>query len=105
MNPPEGSFKIIEDNNCPLYEIGDEFRLSGNALLLPRDRVICLILAEDIIKNINGYSEEFRIDSHADRIFDCGGCTGVIRLAYAKGPFSAATGRKKKDRQADAGCR
>jgi len=100
MNPPEGSFKIIEDNNCPLYEIGDEFRLSGNALLLPRDRVMCLILAEDIIKSINGYSDEFRIDGDSEDTFDCGGCNGVIRLTYSKGILSAESGRKKdKGRQ------
>lgn len=89
MNPPEGSFKIVEDNNCPLYELGDEFRLSGNALLLPRDRVICLILAEDIIKNISAYADEFRINVGSDFSFDCGGCNGLIRLTFMKGGFSA----------------
>lgn len=95
MNPPEGSFKIIEDNNCPLYEMGDEFRLSGNALLLPRERVVCLILAEDIIKNIRGYAEEFRINGDSDLTFDCGGCNGLIRLTYVKGTLSAKYSRKK----------
>jgi CRP-like cAMP-binding protein len=76
MNLNNASLKIIEDNNCPLYKLGDEFKFSGEAMMLPRDRMICLILAEDIINFIKteGYP-----------VIYCSGCTGLIGLEYTEG--------------------
>ena len=34
MNSSELTFSLIKGSKCPFYEIGDEFKLSGNAILL-----------------------------------------------------------------------
>ncbi|OQY60605.1 MAG: hypothetical protein B6245_00365 [Desulfobacteraceae bacterium 4572_88] len=99
MNLSEASFEIIEDNNCPLYEMGDEFKLSGSVFVLPRDKIVCLILAEDII-NLGKCerSENFCMyDNEFGDVFDCSGCTGLIRLSYKKGIASIESGSTSID--------
>ncbi len=81
MNLAEASFKITEDNNCPLYALEDEFKLSGDLLLLPHDRVACLILAQDIKNAVK--DENFEKSYNA---FYCSGCTGFIKLTYGEEP-------------------
>lgn len=81
MNLAEASFKITEDNNCPLYTLEDEFKLSGDLLLLPHDRVACLILAEDIKNAVNNENFETSYNS-----FYCSGCTGFVKLESGQEP-------------------
>jgi len=100
MSSPEAIFKIIEKNNCPLYEDGDEFKLSGKTLLLgnekekekkfistsvirtSQDKPVCRILFADLTsviikhKNINEIADNY--------IMKCSGCTGSVRLEYKK---------------------
>ncbi len=81
MNLPEASFKIVENNGCPLYEWGDEFKLSSGAILLPWDKPACLILIEDI----SIYAKEENTDAdHPKQMLTCGGCGGSIGLACEK---------------------
>ncbi len=97
MTSPEAVFKIIEDNNCPLYKLHDEFRLSGQALLLknkrektfittsvikiPRDKPACRILVEDITAVLIKYES---MKSVHRCVINCSGCSGLIRLEYKK---------------------
>ncbi|MDM8552902.1 DUF4388 domain-containing protein [Desulfobacterales bacterium HSG2] len=82
MNLLEASFKIVEDNSCPLYELGDEFKLSGDTLLLPYDKDACLILIENIKKFIaDDLPEISYVVNYSKDVFNCGGCTGLIILA------------------------
>lgn len=104
MGLTEIFFKIIEDNNCPLYDLGDEFELSGCILLLPQNKAVCLKLTEDINRNLfsAGGSPEIPPDaaSGADSAdnFYCRGCTGLIRLTYKyKSPEIAEPGTGVKD--------
>ncbi len=88
MISSEAIFKIIEENNCPLYQLGDEFKLSDRALSLPEDKQACIVLVLDITELLlnRGDSEEFRKDNNSGYIFNCTGpgtdCPGVIRLRY-----------------------
>ncbi|RLC21263.1 MAG: Crp/Fnr family transcriptional regulator [Deltaproteobacteria bacterium] len=97
MSNPEALFKIIEDNNCPLYELGDQFKLSGKALLLkekkektfittsvirmPVDKPACRILVEDITAVLIKYEN---MSSVHRCVLNCSGCSGLIRLEYNK---------------------
>ena len=45
------SFIIIVNNKCPLYKLGDEFRLSGRSLSL-MGKSTCMTLMEDIRKTL-----------------------------------------------------
>jgi len=97
MNHPEAIFKIIEDNNCPLYELEDEFKLSGKALLLkekeektfittsvirmPSNKPACRILIEDITAVLIKYESMNNVHRC---VTNCSGCSGLIRLEYKK---------------------
>ncbi|MDM8517681.1 DUF4388 domain-containing protein [Desulfobacterales bacterium HSG16] len=95
MSSPEAVFKIVENNNCPLYDFGDEFGLAGQALLLqnkdgqtfittsvisiPKEKQACRILIEDITEVLIKYEN---MNSVHRCIVDCSGCSGLIRLEY-----------------------
>jgi len=86
MSLSEASFIIVEDNNCPHYELGSQFRLSGDTFLLPPGKATCLILAEDINKFVRGeYTKKSYVDNYGREVFGCSGCTGLISLACEKG--------------------
>ncbi|MDM8525708.1 cyclic nucleotide-binding domain-containing protein [Desulfococcaceae bacterium HSG8] len=72
-------FKIIGENNCPLYDQGDEFRLSGNAFFGPPNKAPCLILVKDVMKLLK---KDVLSEGDTDRVFNCSGCTGLIRFSY-----------------------
>jgi CRP-like cAMP-binding protein len=80
MGTPEVTIRIIANDNCPLYEINDEFTLSGKDLIVPQGKSTCIILAHDIT------NASIRFDSIVTDcekyVFDCSGCTGLVRLEY-----------------------
>ncbi|OQY59170.1 MAG: hypothetical protein B6245_08070 [Desulfobacteraceae bacterium 4572_88] len=79
-------FKIIGENNCPLYELGNEFYLSEDSFFPPKNKPPCLILVKDVIKVLkdHGGGEAFPKDEEASPIFNCSGCTGLIRFTYKR---------------------
>jgi hypothetical protein len=97
MNLLERIFKIVEENNCPYYSQGDEFGLSGNALLLklkeentfittaiarlPNGRQSCSILISDLTKILIANES---IDKIPSSVIDCSGCKGKIKLKTEK---------------------
>lgn len=96
MSYPEAIFKIIEENNCPLYELEDEFKLSGKALLLkkrektfittsvikmPYGKAACRILIEDITAILIKYEN---MENVRRCVINCSGCSGLVRLEYRK---------------------
>ncbi len=97
MSHPEAIFQIIEENNCPLYELGDQFKLSGKALLLkekkektfittsvirmPSEKPACRILVEDITAVLIKYESMASVHRC---VLNCSGCSGLIRLEYKK---------------------
>ncbi|GBC63898.1 hypothetical protein DENIS_4897 [Desulfonema ishimotonii] len=78
MNFPDTIIDITEENNCPMYKLGDEFNVCGTALLMPPDKAVCLILVKDITDLFGtpglGSKGQFR----------CSGCTGRVRLEYRR---------------------
>lgn len=80
-SPNEIIYRIIGDNNCPLYNLGDELKLSGTSLRFPRDKAACLILLEDIMEVHTKYEA---VGGKSGYSFRCTGCTGAIRLKYHK---------------------
>jgi len=76
---------ITVSNKCPLYQSGDEFRVSQNALFLPHGKPACLILASDIGRILMEISDQNAPEK--DIRFDCEGCTGSISLTGKKEKF------------------
>jgi len=87
MESYEVIITVIEDNNCPVYDQGDEFKLSGRLLLLPHEKAACIIFVLDITESyLNSEGpEKYHINSPTG-YFTCTGpetgCTGSIRLKY-----------------------
>lgn len=97
MSSPEAIFKIIEDNKCPLYKLGDEFILTGKALLLdqkseksfittavikiPSEKPTCRILIGDITAVLIKYES---LNTVNRCVINCSGCSGLIRLEYRR---------------------
>ena len=98
MSLTEASFKVISVSDCPFYRPGDEFKISGNALLLehskgskfistiiidlpPKRRECRSLVAE--LNNILVTHE--RIDRIPDSVIACPACNGEIRLEYKSG--------------------
>jgi hypothetical protein len=110
MSFPEAIFKIIEDNNCPLYQLGDEFILSGKAVLIgdseekkfintsvikiPNDRPVCRILISDITAVLVEYGS---MESLPKYVTNCSGCTGLIKLEYNQEKKFTTTPVEKQD--------
>ena len=92
MDLPDIIIKIIEDRKCPLYTLGDAFRLSGTAMKLPADKPVCLSLVRDITRLCEGEARDRPKD-----VFVCSGCSGRIKLGYKKDPSAGAVPPNKTD--------
>lgn len=88
---PVPVFEIIEDKDCPIYEKGDEFQLSGNMFSRPHNKTPCLILVKDLRKILAGYQK-----SESETVFTCSGCRG--RICFR----DKLAGMKKYDNYTDA---
>jgi len=81
MSFSESSMKIINQQNCPLYEMGDEFRLLDKAILALYGKPICLMLAGDVADFLKKYENT---DDHNTYVFGCGGCGGSVQIEFRK---------------------
>ncbi len=85
MSSSQAFFEIIEDNNCPLYELGDQFELSDIVLSFPKDKPTCITLVGDIKEILTlCKSDDARRETGSRYTFDCGGCTGTVWLEYRR---------------------
>lgn len=77
---------IAEENNCPLYNSGEEIEVSDGSLRLPPGKPTCLILAEDIIAMTteNIAYEPVHPGAKEKKRFGCSGCVGHIKFEYKK---------------------
>lgn len=81
MTLSDSSIKIIKEDDCPLYEMGDKFRLAGKALSPPYHKATCLILAGDLLAALIRYES---MDKDVRSIFYCSGCTGMVQFEYKR---------------------
>ncbi|OQX28421.1 MAG: hypothetical protein BWK80_00225 [Desulfobacteraceae bacterium IS3] len=81
MNDSESIIKVIGEDNCPVYKINDEFKLSGKSLFPPQEKPVCLILAGDIMAALIKFEG---VSNTSRSIFDCSGCSGLIRFEYIR---------------------
>lgn len=112
MAVPESELIIIEESNCPLYDPGEKFFLSGNATLVPREnpsqfvvttiirvpdqKKICKILMGDITRALIKYE---RIDKIPPFFLTCSGCRGYLRIVHKKQNKRLARSNKEKPRR------
>ncbi len=117
MSFPEAVFKIIEDNHCPLYQLENEVKLSGKAVLLknkeektfitssvvkvPKNRPVCRILVAHLTAVLVEYGTIEKLPPQY--VTHCGGCTGTIRLEYRRQKEIADTAVLDKNYDEDIG--
>ena len=108
MSSTELIFKLIKESDCPFYDVGDEIKLSGNALLLrledentfisqaivrfPGSKKSCRTLIGDLTKLLIQHEN---IDKIPPGEIDCSGCSGSARLQHAKEKEIPATGSEE----------
>lgn len=103
-------FKILENSNCPLYQQGDEFTVTGRTLSLG-GKPACLTLIRDLLSELTqcqgGPLQKGPITETHE--FSCSGyqsqCAGTIRLLYQLGGISGKTTGNGIDPKLAALCR
>ncbi len=80
MNFPETVFTIIKEVRCPLYQQGDTFHRTDNALFLPLDKPICLILAKAIAEMPIDNDKKSTVN--CENQIHCSGCGCDATLSF-----------------------
>lgn len=98
MSYRDAFFSILKSDNCPLYNDGDEFKISGISLSVPIGKPACLTLIGDmeIFLKCESLEDSFLASDEGDTL-DCSGCTGKIRMTYRKSPVSGLVKKTGKD--------
>ncbi len=74
-------FKIIVNNNCPLYEQGELLSLSDKALSCPENKATCLILVREMTSILFDLLDSGgQQDGALEKLYSCSGCTGLIKF-------------------------
>lgn len=97
MGVPRVIFRVCENLNCPKFQYGDSFTVSGVAVMMRtngdssfvssaavhtnQNRENCEILYGDLVKIIIKYE---RADQIPDCLISCTGCTGSLRLEHSR---------------------
>jgi CRP/FNR family transcriptional regulator, cyclic AMP receptor protein len=74
-------FKIIADNNCPIYQEGELLSLSEKALSCPENKATCLILVREMTTLLFKHLDaDLEANDAEKKIYSCSGCTGLIKF-------------------------
>ena len=100
----DSSFVIIANEKCPLYNLGDEFMLTGRSLSL-QGKPACLTLMDDVMYHLETYRKINALKKNRDpaHLFNCSGdstgCPGKIRIRYQSEQIPTPASQKKRDRE------
>ncbi len=73
-------FIVTSEDECPLYNVGEEFDIQDSALTVESDKPACLILVQTIAECLGRPTAVRRFtqqNMQRDKI-ECGGCTGKL---------------------------
>lgn len=84
-------FTVSTEHLCPIYNVGEEFRVEDDILTVPEAKATCLILAGDIItitlqqkRTEKPVFERYTQRGVQKSRFTCGGCKGKIGFEYKR---------------------
>jgi uncharacterized repeat protein (TIGR04076 family) len=79
-------FIVSEERACPIYNVGEEFKIEDMALTVPEAKPACLMMVRELMKAVAEKQSFERFTQHGVRkvTFECGGCTGLIRFEFKK---------------------
>ena len=85
MKPFTATFEIVEDSNCPLYNLGECFRITDKTFLPPENKETCLILVREVTGHLVTFLDDYAQGNLMDNreIYDCSGCSGLIKFRVA----------------------
>lgn len=102
MNFPKILFRVVENRNCPFYQYGDIFEISGifipltgehensvitsSTVKYPAKRKSCKILIGDLNKFVIQHEGANKIPVC---MISCSGCSGDIKLEHSKNEYLA----------------
>ncbi len=89
-------FIVTEERQCPIYNVGEEFRVARDLLTGPEVKPACLILVRQILRITTGQSalQHSSVFGQQKTKFECGGCSGLIRFEFKKEKEYATTQMK-----------
>ena len=75
-------FEIVEDNNCPLYNLGECFRLTDRSFTAPDNKESCLILVREMTELLFVFMGEQPREAlgRNGKTYSCSGCSGLIKF-------------------------
>jgi len=79
-------FIVTEERSCPIYNVGEEFKVENDALAVPEGKTACLMMVRELMKAVAEKKSLERFSPYGvQRVkFECGGCTGLIRFEFKK---------------------
>ena len=80
MSSFKSIFQIVENKRCPLYELDDRLELTDKALLPPRQKPVCLILAREMTELLFSLLSQNKDEYDPEKLFSCSGCSGLIKF-------------------------
>ncbi len=86
MEYRNGIFIITEERSCPIYNVGEEFKVENDALTVPEAKPACLMMVRELMKVIAEKQSMERFSPYGIKKvkFECGGCVGLIRFEFKK---------------------
>lgn len=89
MNDLSLSFKVVSERGCPYYAADDLFVLTNQAVQVPLGHPSCLIMVREVTNllfNTIVPSAETGFDELKSEVYNCGGCTGLIKFQMEDNP-------------------
>ena len=82
MDKLRAHFIIVEEKNCPLYEVGERLQLSEKTLSCPQSKEVCLILVRDMTELMFRFLQKqpVNLGDYGETKFNCSGCKGLIKF-------------------------
>lgn len=86
MEYRDAIFIVTEERSCPIYNVGEEFKVEKQGLTVPEAKPACLLMVQELMKVVSTVQsmERFTQMGVKKTKFECGGCTGVIRFEFKK---------------------
>ena len=84
MDYKDAIFIVTEERACPLYNVGEEFRVEDMGLTVPEAKPACLNMVQSLIAATTKQHsfERFTQQGIQKSKFECGGCDGLIRFEF-----------------------
>ncbi|MDD2464942.1 MAG: cyclic nucleotide-binding domain-containing protein [Desulfobulbus sp.] len=79
-------FVVNEEQACPIYNVGEEFKVENSALTVPEGKPACLLMVQELIAAASERKSMKHFSPYGVQklSFECGGCTGLIRFEFKK---------------------